>query len=250
MILIFFSYICSIMIKYNIKSEMVITIGDSHGNFHIIMKQIERLKITNTTFIHVGDFGVGFINENKEIERLHKLNKFLNNNNNTLYSIRGNHDKPEYFNDKWSDIFTNIFLVKDYTVLNINNENFLLVGGAISIDRNRRISNNDNSYFENECFVLREDLLYEMNNIVHVITHSAPDVIEPYNYNDNSHIDDLTLKDDINTERINITKMYNILKEKNNIKNWYFGHFHRTQRQDFENTIFYTLDINEFKEVR
>lgn len=266
MILIFFSYICSIMTIDNIKSELVIVIGDSHANYNYIKQRIKLFKLKNVTFLHVGDFGVGFIPEHKDIEILKRFDEFLLEHNCTLYSIRGNHDKPKYFDGKWSNQFSNIFLVEDYTVLNINDENYLLVGGAISIDRKINIEKMVEypmyeKYWIDESFVLREDLLNEMNNITYVITHSCPDMIEPYNYVNNSYMShglkvesmsgiDPELKNDINNERINITKMYDILKQKNNIKNWYFGHFHRSQRQDFENTVFYTLDINEFKEVR
>lgn len=245
-----------------IKSDLTIVIGDTHRNHNYIINKIKHLKLENTTFIHVGDFGVGFISEEKDILLLTYLNDCLKEHNSFMYVIRGNHDNPKYFNGEWSNIFSNLFLVEDYTILNINDENYLLAGGAISIDRMDRLKNtHEISYWKDEFFTLREDLLKEMYNITYVITHSSPGFVKPFNYTHNSHMshglsienyskNDKELKNDINKERYDITKMYNLLKVNNNIKKWYFGHYHKSNREVYENTIFYTLDIGEFMEVK
>lgn len=246
-----------------------ICVGDTHGNFKLISHRIKSLKLTDMTIFHVGDFGVGF-NLEYEISELSKLDDILQKVNCKLYVIRGNHDDPYYFDGKWSDQFKNIFLVKDYTVVEVNGENVLMVGGAISIDRRQRNESrleyaryniSKITYWPNEHFNLDIEKLKELKNIDYVITHSCPDFCAPVNCTSNvrgSHghiveqfaeLDD-KLKDDLNLERINHTKMYDILIENNKIKKWLYGHFHQKHSEVINNTEFIILDIGQFLEVR
>ena len=114
-----------------------IVCGDTHGNHNYIRYMIRTPDINNTTLFHVGDFGIGFKNEHVDIAEMERLNEALEYKNNHLYVIRGNHDKPEWFDGTrdWS----NLHLVPDYTIIDVNGFGVLMVGGAISIDRKPRL---------------------------------------------------------------------------------------------------------------
>jgi len=248
-----------------------VIIGDSHGNHKLIIHRIKALQLTDMTLIHVGDFGVGFKNENEDISDLHKLDSVLVDKNCILYVIRGNHDNPILFDGKWSNVFKNIRMVADYTVINVNGDDILLVGGAISVDRKPRLREMLNCasigifkelYWYDENFVLDEDKLKEIKGVRYVVTHTCPSFVSPINdFNNhlNSHSGfierfisngDSKLKDDLNKERKDLSKMYEILKENNYIQKWFYGHFHCSNVDVYEDTEFITLNIDQFLEVR
>ena len=122
---------------------MILLIGDIHGNFNYLKHQITQKNITDCTIIQVGDFGIGFTNRDNDIETLKNLNDFLMGQNITMLAIRGNHDNPDFF--KGDIEFTNLKLLPDYTTLNLEGNNFLFIGGAISVDRTARIKENNSN---------------------------------------------------------------------------------------------------------
>ena len=245
-----------------------VVIGDTHGNHKLIIHRIKSLKIVDTTFFHVGDFGVGFIDYNKDIHSLLELNKFLKTKNCHLYVIRGNHDNPIFFNGEHN--YSNLHLMPDYSIIEINGDKVLMAGGAISVDREGRIAQmreyaafgiTKESYWEDEGFILKEDMLKDIKDIKYVITHSSPKFVFPINDQSNgvdSHgpfvqrfaWHDNKLKDDLNKERNDITRMWEILQENNDIHSWFYGHFHTSEKDFIHGTNFILLNINEFYNVR
>lgn len=213
-------------------------LGDIHRNFNLIKSYVENYSLSDVHIIQVGDFGVGFREFEEDYENLERINKILIENNVFVWAIRGNHDyKPYFDNDPFN--FSNIKLVKDYTVLNLCNKKILCVGGAQSVDRLDRIKRNKKKFikcwWEDEVFVLNTDKLNGLKDIDIVVTHTAPDYCPPDNklgFSDfvNNIIketgDDM-LKADLLIERKLVTDMHTILKMNNNpITNWYYGHFH------------------------
>lgn len=245
----------------------MIFLGDTHGNNNYIKWYIKNRKIENTNIIHVGDFGVGFMNEHQERNNLGHLNKFLKLKGITLYVFRGNHDNPYYFNGQYFEAFTNIKLCPDYTVLELEGKKILGVGGAISIDRKpRRQMNQDAArigrdkeyYWYDENFVLDREKTKEFRGIDIVVTHTAPDFVHPVNTGNNwppivkQFIDDgdTLLPKDLMEEREQVTEFYNILKKNNNITHYFYGHFHTNKINCFGQTTFKLLDINEMYELK
>lgn len=243
--------------------------GDTHGNHNIIKKTIKNVDAENIDIFHVGDFGVGFISESQDRKNLEDLNNALKERNCTMYVARGNHDNPYYFDGSWE--WSNLKLVPDYTVIETNGDRVLMVGGAVSIDRKPRLKEammyarqnvDKDFYWHDEVFVLDEEKLRGIKGVRYVITHSAPYFVEPINNTKNlpySHgglvehfviEGDTKLKDDLNKERQDIAKMYEILKENNYIQKWMYGHFHRHNAMYYEDTDFVCLNVNEFLEIR
>lgn len=117
----------------------------------------------------------------------------MNQANNWIVFVRGNHDNPAYFD---GTIFnTKRFIaVPDYAILQTCNHTILCVGGTISIDRIYRINEWDrkyrvhsnesqendisrNLYWQNEVPVYDPDKMNAIRTsfqIDTVVTHTAP----------------------------------------------------------------------------
>lgn len=223
--------------------------GDIHGEFSKLGFLIkERYKFENSIIFVCGDFGMGFYKPNYYNVELGKLSKILEKKNNHIIAIRGNHDDPSYFKEIKS--YGNVILIPDYTVVNVNHFNILGIGGAISVDRkgNHRVLNK--TYWVDEIINVDEEKIKSFFEIDIVFTHSAPNFCEPFTKE--SIYDwiskDMNLIPECNKERGDLTYIYDVLKENNNIKNWYYGHFHDSYNFINENkTNFIGLNIEEIK---
>ena len=249
--------------KFPYLCIMILLLGDIHGNFNYLMKHIEKTKIDNCIIIQVGDFGIGFTNEDNDTRFLLGFNDFLSKKNITLYAIRGNHDNPDFF--KGQHKYSNLQLLPDYTVLNLENKNFLFVGGAVSIDRKPRILENmkyarygsrRRTYWYDEKVTYDENLIKEFRDIDILVTHTAPDFCLPTNKLGFGNLvetfcaDDENLKEELIEERTVMTKMWNILNENNKIQKHFYGHFHRSNIEQIVDCEHRLLNINELYELR
>lgn len=243
------------MKKYNAKY----LVGDIHGYWSVILNHLYDLNFGNAEgvcYIQVGDFLVGF-GDSGEFKKLLMLNDALKKKNSDLYVIRGNHDNPNWFIDSnFIDLknqLTNIKFIQDYTVLSIDSENFLFVGGAISIDRELTKKNDAKngvvSWWNDEVINFDFEKLKEFRNIDRVVCHSAPDFCEPLKFNqlvyDFAKNDNLLL-DDLRDERKKITLMVTELSKNNNLLGYYYGHFHRNYRFYHNNCEFVGIGVDQF----
>jgi len=227
--------------------------GDLHDAVDIIPDFLKANDLNNCAIVQVGDYGIGFEIEKKEIRKLKYLTDRLKITNSDLFVIRGNHDNPSYFTGKYDT--SNIQLVPDYTVLTLNLINILCIGGAYSIDRvNRKgysIWKSSMVWWVDENLVYNHDKIMAMRNIDVVITHSAPSIAFPFT---KGNLDywcaiDKNLKTDVDTERLQLTQIFENLSKNNNIKQWYYGHMHMSNRMPYLNTYFNCLNINELIEI-
>ena len=244
-------------------NKPIIFIGDIHGNFNFLIKEINSKQITDCVLIQVGDFGIGFSDKETDVKILLTLNEFLKSGNNIMYVIRGNHDNPKFFDGTYQ--YSNLILLSDYTFLNIEGKNILFVGGAVSIDRSPRKrdmlmqSNNSiikESYWYDETFVLNEEKIKNLIDINIVVTHTAPIYCAPLVANGFGYLvedyarRDSNLLEDLKFEREQITKMFDILNIRNEITHHFYGHFHRRTTTKNNQTIHRLLDVNEFYELQ
>lgn len=228
-------------------------LGDIHGDFYCIekfcRKNDEKKKIN---LIQIGDFGAGFDFgiPGQFIQKMDYLNGILAEFNITLYALRGNHDDPQYFTGTYENYWSNIKLMPDYSVIEIEGKRVLLVGGAISIDRLGR--SEGKSWWADEIFVLDEEKLKMIKNIDLVATHTSPKFCYPTEFNNLVYsfaAYDPTLLGELTHERELITRMYDILIENgNNIEKWFYGHFHAEKHRMYDNTQFNLLSINQYYE--
>ena len=238
----------------------IIFVGDIHGDLNQISYHQKLHKIKDSLYIQVGDYGIGFKSEFKEIQTLEYFNDLFKKQNNFIYAIRGNHDYPKYF--KGNHNKSNIILVSDYTVLDFNvNETtlkILFMGGAISIDRILRKAYLTNGkqgsdYWKDEEFIFNPDLLKTYENLDIVVTHDAPDICLPIGTSqllEYYKSVDSCLGEDVSRERDLLTQTYNILKEKNQLKYWFYGHFHNTFNDIKNDTKFICVDMNRFYSIQ
>lgn len=225
-------------------------LGDIHGDFYVIQNFCRKFGNQSETvnLIQVGDFGAGFESIEGFMSKMDYLNQILITHNVVVYAIRGNHDDPQYF-DGQHNFWTNLKFIKDYDILNIENKNILFMGGAISIDRLDRVENK--SWWRDEIFVLREDLLNKMTDIDIVVTHTAPPFAAPNKINDlvlSYAMGDTNLIGDLAYERNLLNQAWEILIKNNTIEKWYYGHFHFDKVEMLGGVEFNLLPINTTKE--
>lgn len=229
------------------------TLGDVHGKIGELSMKLERYQMSNLNIIQVGDWGMGIMPN--QHSRLEKLNQYCLVNNIIFYIIRGNHDNPAYFDGCFSEKYSNLKFIMDYTVLYYKYFHILCIGGATSIDRK---SPKNKDYFPNETFKLDNSKLnniIESFNIRHVVTHSAPSIFMPLHTSNppefilNFAKNDDKLLEDLTDERLEITKLYNVLSKHFKLKSWVYGHFHRSYLGLYESVNTVLLSELELKKL-
>ena len=228
------------------EKNKIILIGDIHGEYGKLRYDINRFDHEDAYIIQVGDFGMGFHKPNYYKDQVFpKLNEVLVNRNCHLYVIRGNHDDPECFKQTNNPFdFSNITLLQDYAELNLLSKSILLVGGAVSIDR--RFRTEGKSWWSDEDFNLKleYEFPYKDRQYDLVVTHTRPGVCGAFKGFDNikNYCDqDPDLIDDLIEESQKLNNLYDLTKPKD----WIFGHFHKSETIQYEDTKFRCLDIDE-----
>lgn len=239
------------MIKTKKTYKYLLICGDVHDKIDIIPNFLRDNELESCAIFQVGDYGIGFDQHHKEIKKLEYTNNRLKNTNSDLFIIRGNHDKPSYYDGTY--MLSNLYLLKDYSIVNINGWNVLGIGGATSVDRIERKGywdNKTNDYWKDEIINYDENILNNIKDIDIVCTHSAPSFCQPYTKGniDSLLIYDNELKNDLEIERQTLTNIYNKLSLHNKISHWYYGHFHFNDISIYNNTKFEALGINKIVE--
>ena len=221
-----------------IKHKIYFT-GDIHGEFMpLVFVLTKRYNLSDCSVIVCGDIGMGFYKFNYYIDTFKTMNKKLAKKNIQLYLIRGNHDNPDYFNCTPEELtsFSHVHLVRDYTVLHIGNHHILCVGGATSVDKKFRTKDID--WWEFENVLPYEKLNYE--NIDIVATHCAP-MFCPPSYQRISWMDD-ELDKKSQGDRTQLAEMYFDLIKNNELKYWFYGHYHNHYRSLLPTGYFTEID--------
>lgn len=239
-------------------------IGDTHG-MRPVFSIVDRLKITNSNLIHVGDFGLGFVSIMQDVKNLEVVDEMLMDTQNKLYVVRGNHDNPIFW-DKSKGLnlpkLHNIHLVDDYSVLYIENKKILCVGGGISIDRQLRKDDRPYpSWWQDEEFQWHPG---KFNRVVNnhstmdiIVTHSAPSACYPRGVdapivNDWHNVElehGNKLKGELQMERKKIDMLKDAVLKAYKPTNWFYGHFHTSKTEIIDSVKFQALNINEICEI-
>lgn len=244
------------MLIYYSDIDDTFCVGDIHGNFDGTLQFIERNDfITNCNLIFCGDIGIGFKSAKDEFASLIKLNTLFFDRNINGYFFRGNHDNKDRFHGDFTDGLDNLFFIPDYSIVKTPNKNILCCGGAISIDRQMRITNDiiykTTTYWEDEINYYDEDALKEITdsniNINFVCTHTAPTFAEPNSFGgivDYYSSFDNKLKDDLKNERSVCDKIYDyLINNGHRVEKWLYGHFHTRKVVYIDNIKFVMLDM-------
>ena len=88
--------------KYDIyqfpECNNVVVSGDIHGDFNLLVNKIcVQYQMQNTLVIVAGDCGFGFDKRGYYDNMVKRNAKRMNDANNWIVFIRGNHDKPSIF---------------------------------------------------------------------------------------------------------------------------------------------------------
>lgn len=122
------------------RTDNVIVCGDIHGEYETLIYEITRRGISNAVVIVAGDCGFSFCRLAYYDDMYkRKMHRKLEKSNVLLLMVRGNHDDPIYFEKELID-YPYMKTLPDYTVAHTQSHNILCIGGAVSQDRNIRIS--------------------------------------------------------------------------------------------------------------
>ena len=225
-------------------------LGDIHGNFKLAQQRIVQQNVQDAVIIQVGDFGVGYQSFVDELKAMDGFNAVLKQRNTFMYVIRGNHDNPAYFQGAAPRALdqSHITFVADYSVLELNQQRFLLVGGALSIDR--KLHNEGEGYWQAEEFVYNETAISAQTHIDVVVTHSVPNFAPPTQFSELVYSfaeQDPELINDLQQERTLLTRMYEqlALEPSNQLTHWFYGHFHASKRARHKSTQMVLVAMNE-----
>ena len=252
------------------EAKSIVISGDIHGDFNeLVYKLCIQYQMTDTLLVVAGDCGFGFEKKAYYQQILRRNAKRLNEANNWIVFVRGNHDNPAYF-DGTTFKHKRMRCVPDYTVLQVCNHNILCVGGAISIDRKIRMeawnkkkakygfdSNLSDGiprayYWSDESPVYdkkKMDAIRSAYSIDIVITHTAPSCCELQTKSGLTRwaVDDPALLTDVQTERFTMDQLLQRLQaDKHPITHWYYGHFHQSWHVIMDGILYRMLDIMEF----
>ena len=206
--------------------------GDTHGNFDFL----EKFCCDNKTdlqdyLIILGDAGINYYMNKRD----KKLKNKISNLPITLVCIHGNHEaRPQnissYILTSKAELNCNCWVEPEYLnilfpmdgLMTINDKNFLILGGAYSVDKEYRLKNGWN-WFSDEQMSEDErnrivNLIEYLNHYDYILSHTAPTSEEPtylfLNFIDQSKVD--------KTMEIFLEKVKNQIT----FKKWFFGHYH------------------------
>lgn len=246
-------------------AKQVLVSGDIHGDFNgLVFKLCVQYGCTDTLLIVAGDCGFGFELPKHYEQIYNSVAKRLREANNWVVFIRGNHDNPAYFSEERVS-YKRWRCVPDYSVIQACGHNILCVGGAVSIDRERRWQQNEHlkrlghlqtaAWWEDEAPVFDPDAIdflpVEMQ-IDTVVSHTAPSFCK---LNEHRHIRswaafDPELLSDVAAERKTIDRIHKLLlDDEHPVRQWYYGHFHQSWCGVIDGIRYSLLDIMEFKGI-
>ena len=230
---------------------MIYITGDMHGNINQMRQVMDKINCTpNNTLIILGDFGANYYFDKKDDIFKNAISEY----NINIFAIRGNHDgNPIYIKDvkqkeKYNNIgyieekYPNIFYAINGNIYNIEKNEFLVLGGAYSVDKFYRLSMGY-KWFSDEQMTIeeRENFLNNIpKKVQNILTHTCPYSNIPKHLF-LSNIDQTTVDN-------NMEKFLDEVKNKIEYDNWFFGHYHANE--EIEQKMYMLYDgIIKYKPV-
>lgn len=240
--------------------------GDIHGDFRELVYKVCVCECMHDTLVIVaGDCGFGFEKPGYYENIYKRCKKRLEEYNNWIVFVRGNHDNPAYFDGKQVN-YEQWKAVPDYSVLKACGHTILCVGGAVTMERTWRESSEYHHFhpanpLQPDLYWSAEVPMYDQARleaitdacaIDTVITHSAPSFCVP---NEKRTLAQWTAEDpllpaDVKRERETMDSIFVYLKEHSHpLQHWFYGHFHECWHSEIEGVHYQLLDIMQLKEV-
>lgn len=231
---------------------MIAVIGDVHGKFYELRHEMINLlrEHGKLDFVQVGDFGLGFDSPGRDWEQLKLINEVLiQASNSILYVIRGNHDNPAFWQPGTGFNFSNIQFIEE-SIIEIDGRLCYFLGGAISIDRCKRIQGV--SYWTGESTVWNNNFShYRITSCDLIFTHDVYQKWTPFTIHspyalawaerDRKLIEDLEYQQ----ERVfeTISKHISYMKPVH----WFHGHYHESHKTQIENPTVTVIGLSELE---
>ena len=232
---------------------MIYFTGDIHGSSFEVVRFCKRFHLTSSdTLIILGDVGANYSRDDRDRE----LKKELNRLKPTIFCIHGNHEMrpaniPSYTTKEWNggtvwyeDEFPNLLFAKDGCVYSLEGIEYLVIGGAYSVDKYYRLMRgygwweDEQPSAEIKAFV--EKQIAEKHFDV-VLSHTCPFKYEPTEaflpMIDQSSVDD-------STER-----WLDKIEESIAYRAWLCGHWHINKRIDRMHFLFHDFESAEQFEI-
>jgi len=106
--------------------------GDIHGELSGLVRNAVNRGISCADILVVGDFGAGFGRPKSMDVAYGKVRAALEKNDICIYTIRGNHDDPAFFDGKHD--FERLHFLPDHRIIEICGKRIYPIGGAVSAD--------------------------------------------------------------------------------------------------------------------
>lgn len=223
----------------------MIILGDLHGDWHL-RYTMGKEGIRNANIIQVGDMGLGFYDLKSDMINMFKLNDLMMERNTHMYIIRGNHDNPKFWNEELLNDLPNIHLIKDNTLLEMEDKKILFIGGGVSIDRKARTVGVN--YWKDEGVDIDYNFIKSIESVDYVVTHIAPSFVFPKKYNELVYSwlsADNELDMDLKYERGLMDTVHGMLKDKG-LKSWFYGHYHRNNVETINGVTYVCVGIQQW----
>lgn len=227
--------------------------GDIHGELsNLVWKAVRQLKIRHADILIVGDFGAGFGRPKSMDVAYIKICSALEEYDICLYTIRGNHDDPTFF-DGTHD-YEYLHFLPDHRTIELCGKKIYPIGGAVSSDidlvdpltrKSRRMQNDTLIKFGSSKRIWWSDEApsMDLNNLPIsadiVVSHEAPLSFEPPLVRDD-HVRDCTWQKVVESRRY-LDDVLNAVKPSQ----WFYGHYHNHYEGVFQGTHYLGLDIAE-----
>lgn len=212
---------------------MIYITGDMHGDKRTFKDVMGRVTCkSENTLIVLGDLGANYyLNKTDK-----KFKKIISEYNINLFVVRGNHDAnpanveniqiiEKYGNEGYYEPeFPNIFYAKNGNIYTIENNTFLVLGGAYSVDKWYRLEKGY-KWFDDEQMTDDEKDEFWNKNITKVdtiLSHTCPYGDMP------KHL--FLIQIDQSTVDNSMEVFLDEVKNKIEYKNWFFGHFHADEK--------------------
>ncbi len=204
------------------KTKPTYILGDHHANYDDLIRVLFRRGLRGCRIIHVGDGEEGYAHWDDETPE--RLNNAFSSLDIEYLSTRGNHSNPHVFDG--SVQLPNFKLIKDYTHLEIENESWLFVGGAISVNRLDREPGK--TWWSEEGMILDETRAKPTDVLV---THTGPSWLTPprsdlvdFHAAAEAAMGTTTLRRELRDEAARHDRLFELTRPRQ----WYFGHHHHS----------------------
>lgn len=231
--------------------------GDIHGEIsRLVHTVVHEQKISCADILVVGDFGAGFGRPNSMDVKYREISSLLRTSDICLYTIRGNHDDPAFFDG--SRDYERLHFLPDHKMIVLCGKSIFPIGGAVSTDidlidpltrKSRRLINESlikhgsskRVWWQNEAPVQITEGLPRSADII--VSHEAPLSFAP-TPNRDKHVGESTWQQVVESRQY-LDNVLKIIKASL----WFYGHYHNHYDGVIGNTRYQGLDIAEMVQV-